>query len=136
MTRTRPVPSLVSVLAAAFVLLAGCGGRPDAAPVAAPTAEPVAPAAQGAAPAAIVVGPGAAVILARMDAADGARDQVVSNCAGCGLGMPGAAEYSARAGAYTLHFCSDHCRQDFTAKGEQAILALGIPEEAPLEATP
>ena len=47
--------------------------------------------------------------LEKADAQDGTVDKVVSNCAGCQLGMPGKAEYSAKLGDYTLHLC-DHCK--------------------------
>ncbi len=69
-------------------------------------------------------------VLARADRADGQADHVVAQCAGCGLGMPGDAEYAQAVQGYELHFCSDQCKQYFTEDIEESLLALSLPDEA------
>jgi hypothetical protein len=69
-----------------------------------------------------------ATVLAKADAVDGTEDHVVSKCSGCKLGMAGKADYAMQVGDYSLHFCSATCKDTFAAKGEEAILALEIPE--------
>ena len=43
--------------------------------------------------------------LEKADAQDGTVDQVISNCPGCNLKMPGLAENSCELDGYTIHFC-------------------------------
>lgn len=69
-------------------------------------------------------------VLAKADAVDGTEDHVVSKCPGCKLNMAGKEENSMQVGDYSLHFCSTTCKDSFAAKGEEAILALKIPEAA------
>ena len=54
-------------------------------------------------------------ILAAADAHDGTVDKVVSECTGCGLGMPGDPAHSVTYEGYELHFCSDSCKSTFEA---------------------
>jgi hypothetical protein len=78
-----------------FLLILGCGARqPD--PV--PSDEP----------------PSMTGVLIQADAADGAIDQVVAQCAGCGLGMSGNPLYAAEHDEYELHFCSSSCLDGFS----------------------
>jgi hypothetical protein len=52
-------------------------------------------------------------VLAAADAHDGTVDHVVSDCASCGLGMPGDAAHAVRVGEYQVHMCSDSCKTLF-----------------------
>jgi hypothetical protein len=69
-----------------------------------------------------------AAVLAKADAVDGTEDHVISKCPGCKLNMAGKASNAMQVGDYSLHFCSATCKDNFAAKGEEAILALEIPE--------
>ncbi|RME39988.1 MAG: hypothetical protein D6788_04345 [Planctomycetota bacterium] len=66
--------------------------------------------------------------LVEADAADGATDKVVSKCAGCSLRMDGSDEYALTAHGFTLHFCSEECRDRFHKDLTRAILDLKIPK--------
>lgn len=57
--------------------------------------------------------PSHADVLAAADAHDGATDHVVSECAGCMLGMAGDPAHAVTHDGYTLHFCSDTCKATF-----------------------
>ena len=70
----------------------------------------------------------ALALLAKADAADGATDKVVSKCVTCMLGMEGQPDHAATYGEYTLHFCSEACREHFIKDREKALLALEFPE--------
>ncbi len=54
-------------------------------------------------------------VLAAADAHDGTVDHVVSECAGCGLGMAGDPAHAVTHEGYELHFCSDSCKSTFEA---------------------
>jgi hypothetical protein len=89
--------------------LVACGGVPDASNVVVPDvmveAEPVS-------------GFDASAYdshLAAADASDGTVDHVVTQCAGCGLGMSGDPAHSARVGDYEMHLCSDSCQANFVS---------------------
>ena len=66
--------------------------------------------------------------LAKADAVDGKQDMVVSQCSGCKLKMAGSAEHAVEVGEYSMQFCSTGCKDHFAEGGEEAILALEIPE--------
>jgi len=66
--------------------------------------------------------------LAKADAVDGQVDHVVANCSGCKLKMAGSENYTMMVGDYTLRFCSATCKDKLTQGGEEALLALEIPE--------
>lgn len=66
--------------------------------------------------------------LAKADIVDGTEDRVVSKCAGCSLRMDGSKEHSVELAGYTMHLCSDQCRQRFQAGAVEAVLSLSIPE--------
>ena len=70
----------------------------------------------------------ALALLAKADAADGAADKVVSKCVTCMLGMEGQPDCTATYGEYTLHFCSEACREHFIKDREKALLALEFAE--------
>jgi hypothetical protein len=63
----------------------------------------------------------ASAILAKADAHDGKVDQVVSECAMCGLGMAGDPANDHQHEGYELHFCSSDCRDNFAADPGKAI---------------
>lgn len=65
--------------------------------------------------------------LAAVDAMDGTPDKVVSKCAGCGLAMDGKPQFVLAVGDYDMHFCSEHCRNDFTSETADKVLALDVP---------
>ena len=67
--------------------------------------------------------------LAAADRADGEEDKVVSKCPGCSLAMDGSHEHAFPAGEYSLHFCSDSCKDRFTDDLEQSVIALAVPQE-------
>lgn len=115
------------VVLAALLTLAGCAegdyGRAEPEDLGTPadaSAEPLAVAT-------IEVGPEGSAMLARADAVDGSRDNVVALCSGCSLAMPGHADHAIQAGEYEMHFCSDSCQGRFMEEGEAAIVALDLP---------
>jgi len=63
-------------------------------------------------------------VLAAADAHDGAEDHVVSECAGCMLGMPGDASHAVEHEGYELHFCSATCKEGFEADPEAGVKRL------------
>ncbi len=56
---------------------------------------------------------GTAEVLAEADAHDGVLDKTVSDCSGCGLGMPGDPAHAVEHEGYELHFCSETCKSNF-----------------------
>ena len=62
--------------------------------------------------------------LAKADAADGTTDKIVSKCPTCMLAMDGKAEFSATCGDYTVHLCSEHCKESFTKDPNKALAKL------------
>ena len=66
--------------------------------------------------------------LAKADGVDGAEDHVVSKCPGCKLKMDGSADHAMQVGDYSLQFCTGECKDHFAEGGEEAIMALQIPE--------
>ena len=100
-----------SALAAAILVtaLAGCGGD-DA-------DKPAASGKNG-------LSAGSLAALAKADAADGAPDKVVSKCPTCMLAMDGKAAFSATCGEYTVHLCSEGCKEAFAKDPEGALAKL------------
>lgn len=82
------------------------------------------------------VGAAAQAVLAQADRFDGQADHVVSRCAGCALHMDGRAEHALEVNDYSLHFCSNSCKADFSKDLERSIVALEVPEAPATEATP
>jgi len=123
-----------SLLLLTVALLAGCAEQttPPAEEAAAePAPEPVA---EEVVPAAFEMNPALEAILAKADLVDGAEDKVVARCPGCGLGMDGSADHAVHAGDYTLHFCSEQCKEAFSEDLAGSLMAMAIPEaEAPTE---
>ncbi len=70
--------------------------------------------------------PAPAEVLAAADAHDGTVDKVVSECTGCGLGMPGDAAHSVTHEGYELHFCSGSCKSGFEADPAAGMKKLEI----------
>ena len=101
-----------SALAAAILVtaLAGCGGGGDA-------GKPAASGKSG-------LSAGSLAALAKADAADGAPDKVVSKCPTCMLAMDGKAAFSATCGEYTVHLCSEGCKEAFAKDPEGALAKL------------
>jgi len=125
MTRNQP-GSLV--LATLVVALAACGPRPEAGsatreePAPAPTRAP-APA-EG-----LVLNAELENRLAAADLVDGTADRTVERCPGCGLAMPGTSEHALAVGDYSLHFCSEGCKERFSQDLEGSLMALAVPSE-------
>ena len=71
----------------------------------------------------------ALLVLSKADAADGTLDKIVTKCATCMLGMTGQPGNAVTYGEYTLHFCSQQCKEHFISQPEQVLLALEFPEE-------
>ena len=96
--------------------LAACGGT---------TPAPAAPEA----PAAAAFTPDEATlkILADADAADGATDHVVSQCASCQLHMAGDPAQSSQVGDYEVHLCSAACKHRFDADPKGVLAAIPAP---------
>jgi hypothetical protein len=67
--------------------------------------------------------------LEKADGVDGTTDHIVSNCSGCKLKMAGSSSNTIQVGEYTMQFCSAECKDNFAEGGEEAIMALQIPEE-------
>ncbi len=66
-----------------------------------------------------------AAILAAADAHDGTEDHVVSECAVCGLSMPGDAGQAVTVDGYEVHMCSDSCKSQFEGHTDETIESLG-----------
>ena len=75
-------------------------------------------------PAATTGDANAAPVLAAADAHDGTVDHVVSECTGCGLGMPGKAEHSVKHEGYELHFCGESCKGNFEKDPKAGVANL------------
>lgn len=67
-------------------------------------------------------------ILAKADAYDGTTNKHVSKCAACALGMDGNTEHAMKVAGYKMLFCTEGCRESFTADAAKSILALNVPE--------
>ena len=74
--------------------------------------------------AAVKVSPAAVAALAKADEADGASDKVVSKCLMCALAMDGSADIASKVGDYTLHLCSDKCKEAVDADPEKALASM------------
>ena len=101
--------------------LVGCGGEPassEVAPVEVSEAPASAPAFDATAYEAQ---------LTAADGADGTVDHVVTQCAGCGLGMAGDPSHAAQIGEYELHLCSESCQGSFVS--DPAVVLGRLPTE-------
>ncbi len=74
--------------------------------------------------------------LAVADLADGTEDQVVAQCPGCGLAMEGSDDYLSQVADYSIHFCSDRCKNAFAEDPEGMLMALAVEGEAEAEGEP
>lgn len=63
-------------------------------------------------------------VLAMADETDGALDKTVSQCAGCGLGMPGDPTHAVEHEGYELQFCSETCAANFSEDPEAGVQRL------------
>jgi hypothetical protein len=64
-------------------------------------------------------------VLAAADAHDGTVDHVVSECATCGLGMPGDSAHAVTVGDYQVHLCSDSCKTMFEDSTGETLDRIG-----------
>ncbi len=74
--------------------------------------------------------------LAGADRADGTEDQVITQCPGCGLAMEGSDDYVSQVADYSIHFCSDRCKNAFAEDPEGMLTALAVEGEAQAEGEP
>ena len=74
--------------------------------------------------------------LAVADRADGTEDQVITQCPGCGLAMEGSDDYLSQVADYSIHFCSDRCKNAFAEDPEGMLTALAVDGEAQAEGEP
>ena len=77
----------------------------------------------------VTVTPETAEVLAKADGLEGQSDKVVSLCASCALGMDGSEEHSLRVGEYTMYFCADDCKQEFSKDISESILGMQLPTQ-------
>ena len=75
-------------------------------------------------------------LLAGADLADGTEDHVVSQCLGCGLVMEGSADHVSHVADYSIHFCSDSCKDNFADDPEGMLMALAVDGEPRTEGQP
>lgn len=74
--------------------------------------------------------------VAKMEAADhfdGTADHVVSKCPSCALQMDGKPNFGIKLGDYTMQFCSEPCRKNYTKDPEGMLALLKIPEATAAE---
>ena len=72
--------------------------------------------------------------LAFADLADGTEDRVVAQCPGCGLAMEGTDDHVTQVADYSIHFCSDRCKDSFSEDPEGMLMALAVEVEVEAEA--
>lgn len=65
--------------------------------------------------------------LAAWDELDGKKDKTIEKCAGCALAMDGKADHAFKASGYSMHFCSKHCRDNYSTDTAKKILAQKTP---------
>ena len=121
MTRKNAL-TLTAIGASVLMLLGGCSKNEEA-------AKPIAATATVRAAGASKDKAAMKAILAKADLVDGEADHIISKCAGCKLGMDGESIHATKRGNYTLHFCSEHCKDTFSKDIKQSILALHVPED-------
>ena len=63
-------------------------------------------------------------VLAKADAHDGTVDHVVSECAVCGLAMPGSPDHALTVEGYEVHLCSDTCRDHMERHTAEVVANL------------
>ena len=74
--------------------------------------------------------------LAVADLADGTEDQVVAQCPGCGLAMEGTDDHVTQVADYSIHFCSDRCKDSFSEDPEGMLMALAVEVQAEVQEEP
>ncbi len=67
-------------------------------------------------------------MLKQADKLDGKEDHVVSKCYVCGLGMSGEEKYAAKYKDYTVHLCSEGCKEHFEKSPETVIADTPVPK--------
>lgn len=65
--------------------------------------------------------------LSAADKLDGSEDHIVSKCYSCALAMDGAANISSKYHEYTVHHCSEACKERFTDKADTIVINTKIP---------
>ena len=66
--------------------------------------------------------------LSAADKLDGTEDHVVAKCYSCALEMDGAANISTQYHDYTVHHCSEACKERFTEKADAIVMKTKIPD--------
>ncbi len=74
--------------------------------------------------------------LAVADLADGTEDRIITQCPGCGLAMEGTDDHVSQVADYSIHFCSDRCKNAFAEDPEGMLTALAVEGEAEAEGEP
>ena len=74
--------------------------------------------------------------LAGADLADGTEDRIITQCPGCGLAMEGTDDHVSQVADYSIHFCSDSCKDSFAEDPEGMLMALVVEAEAEAQAEP
>jgi hypothetical protein len=112
-----------SVIVLAGLACGACNQKPAATPAPAPAEAAEAP--ENAV--VITVTSQMSDVLAKADKVDGTEDKTVSKCASCNLGMDGSKEHALKVGEFTLLFCGDDCKQEFSKDLEKSVVAIKIP---------
>jgi YHS domain-containing protein len=66
--------------------------------------------------------------LALADLADGTSDKVIHKCPVCMLRMNGSEKFAVDYAGYSVHLCSEYCKETFEEDPKAAILALKVDE--------
>lgn len=66
--------------------------------------------------------------LALADLADGEADKVIRKCPMCMLRMHGSEDLAVDYAGYSVHLCSEHCKEAFEKDPVAAIIALKVDE--------
>ena len=127
--------AFLSAVILALMTVTGCRKEEPAKPAPAPSevAKPEAAKPEAAKPEApklpAAVGEKLDVIakLAKADAFDGTTDKIISKCPTCKLQMDGSSEHAAEVSGYTVYFCSEKCKAEFTKDTMNSINDLEIP---------
>ena len=87
-------------------------------------------------PVVIEASPELAAKLAGADLADGTADRIITQCPGCGLAMEGTDDHVSQVADYSIHFCSDSCKDSFSEDPEGMLMALVVEGEAEAQEAP
>lgn len=61
------------------------------------------------------------------DKLDGNEDHVIAKCYSCALEMDGAADVTSKYHEYTIHHCSQACKERFEDKADRIVKETKIP---------